>query len=181
MQKLLNSEDHKNWESFLEGDRVAFANLYKQHAEGLFKYGFKMTSNVELIRDSINELFIDLWNQRAQLSRVLKPKNYLIKAFRYKLLAGKKKETQFEKVYPINEEVTSSIETEWISNEEQLEQINILYRSIDVLPDRQREVIHLKYLQNLSTKEIAEILDINPQSVTNLLVSRLNQPKKKSF
>lgn len=37
------------------------------------------------------------------------------------------------------------------------------------MPKRQREVIYLQYYQNLTRDEIAKIMDINQQSVSNLL------------
>ena len=173
------SNEAEMWESFLRGDRAAFASLYNSFAEMLYKYGFKITSNQSIIKDCVNEIFIDLWNQKGQLTDVLKPKNYILKAFRYKVLTAIKKEGQMVETDHLPEIPEYSIENQLILNEFQAEKINFLYASMEFLSTRQREVIHLKYFQNLTTKEIAELLDIKPQSVTNILFRGLTSLRKK--
>lgn len=160
------------WESFLEGNQKAFADLYKSYAEDLFMYGFKVTKEESLIKDAIQELFIELWNNRNKLTKVENHKAYLLKALHYKLLRSLKKE---QKITPINDSIignlatTTAFETTWILEEIKTERIEVLRNQLDKLPERQRQVLHLKYFQNLSSKQIGDLLDINTQSVSNLL------------
>lgn len=44
-----------------------------------------------------------------------------------------------------------------------------LSKSLNKLPKRQKEAIYLKYYTGLNAKEIAEIMEINYQSVVNLI------------
>jgi RNA polymerase sigma factor (sigma-70 family) len=44
---------------------------------------------------------------------------------------------------------------------------------INVLPKRQKEIIYLKFFENLGREEIADIMQISPQAVSNLLQKAL--------
>jgi RNA polymerase sigma-70 factor (ECF subfamily) len=46
------------------------------------------------------------------------------------------------------------------------------------LPKRQQEVIFLKFYETLSIEEIAEIMDMNKQSVSNLLQRAIHNLKQ---
>ena len=68
-----------------------------------------------------------------------------------------------------NEAIQDSLEQRLILEELAAERLHQLHQTIQKLPSRQKEVIHLRYFQNLKTEEIAEVLNINYQSVSNLL------------
>jgi RNA polymerase sigma factor (sigma-70 family) len=53
-----------------------------------------------------------------------------------------------------------------------------LKTKLEQLPERQREVIHLRYFQNLKNEEIADIINVNYQSVSNLLHRAVKNLKK---
>ncbi len=61
----------------------------------------------------------------------------------------------------------------------QMEHVKIItYRiaeNIDMLPCRQKEVIYLKFFEELRRDEIAEAMNINPQTVSNLLQMALKR------
>ena len=165
------------WKSFVEGDSKAFADLYDLYAEDLFRYGMTISKDESIVPDLIQELFIEIWNKRTKLSNIEYPKTYLLKALYYKLLRHSKQPTQ-----PINDLIylheENSAEVSWILKETQQEQMVELQKHLKALPERQRLVLHLKYFQNLSSKQIGEILDINTQSGSNLLYRGLNSLRK---
>ncbi|MEM8523267.1 MAG: sigma-70 family RNA polymerase sigma factor [Bacteroidota bacterium] len=53
--------------------------------------------------------------------------------------------------------------------EEEAQKHHLLEQVLNELPTRQREVIYLKYYNNLSSKEIAEVMEISQQGVLNTL------------
>ena len=56
-----------------------------------------------------------------------------------------------------------------IDEEEKSDIKEIVEDLLNTLTDRQREAIYLRYMQNLSYEEIAELLDISPGSVRKLV------------
>ena len=160
------------------GSRVAFSKLFSKYVDHLFNYGFQLTDDQELIKDVIQELFIDLWNNRVGLKEVKYLKTYLFSAFRYKLLRALKKPKIMHVFSQQHEETKPSPETEWILDETQGSRLLRLNEGMEQLPERQREVLHLKYYQNLPTHQIAQLLNINPQSVSNLIFRAMTNLRK---
>lgn len=60
-------------------------------------------------------------------------------------------------------------EEKWIRLEDESQQQKKLDQAMSRLSDRQREIIHMKYLQELDYDEIARIMDLNYQSARNLV------------
>jgi RNA polymerase sigma factor (sigma-70 family) len=56
-----------------------------------------------------------------------------------------------------------------MENETYQEQVERLQNAISQLPKRQQEVVQLRYNQNFSLEEIADLMQISNQSVRNLL------------
>jgi RNA polymerase sigma factor (sigma-70 family) len=62
-----------------------------------------------------------------------------------------------------------SIETELILQEDQKQKVLRLNTLINALSARQREVIHLRFFDELDHDQIADMMGLNRQSVYNLL------------
>src|SRR5882672_10780272 len=83
------------WLQFKGGDREAFATLYQKHSIPLIAYGMKLCPDLDLLKDQIQELFVELWHSREGLSPTDSVKFYLLKALRYKLIRqGKNSHTR---------------------------------------------------------------------------------------
>ena len=148
-------------------------------SESLFQYGFKMTSDAEIIRDTIQELFIDLWRTRKNKRKVEYVKTYLLKALRFKILKALKSNQQIVELDDTSMPPQVSRETEIILAEFYQSEIYNLRKIIANLPRRQREIIHLRFYQSFDNQQIATILDVNKQSVANLLIRALASLRKK--
>jgi len=73
---------HSEWNSFKQGDWDAYAKLYNRYYSSLNNYGYKFTRDVSLIEDTIHDLFVKLWNSKANLGNPESVKNYLYKSMR---------------------------------------------------------------------------------------------------
>lgn len=179
MQLKFNQKSDKElWNLLRANNRVAFSILYKRHVQSLYGFGLKLTSEKEVIKDTLQELFIDFWNKRGNLSEVDHVKVYLIKSFRNKLLRSlsklkKSKSLSFEELF------NEIPDLELIETETSIERKRFLKEQLNQLPERQREVIHLRYFHNLKNEEIADILEMNYQSASNLLGRALKNLKSK--
>ncbi len=160
------SNDTLLWNKIRQGDVVAFKFLYEKYVDDLILYGQKLCADHPLIQDSIQQLFLYLWENR---SRFLPPQNtkaYLIRSLRNNLLRSMKKERLF---------MDTDIERHWKevddvnANHEDEKQKHRLLKAIEQLPPREKEILHLRYYQNIRNQEISEIMGIGYQSVSNLL------------
>jgi RNA polymerase sigma factor (sigma-70 family) len=171
------NQDILLWESFRKGDKDAFAALFRQHYEPLFRFGSKFTTDTQLLEDSIQELFIELW-QAKSAAPVLSVKAYLLKSLKYKLL---KVFRQKGKVLPLSDNGEAAFEwsheTFLITEQENAEKKQRVLDALGRLSNRQKEIIYLKYYQNLSYEEVSEIMNINYQVARNLLYQAIKSLK----
>lgn len=175
-----NQKDDLKWKAFKKGDRDAFAAIFQEHVRSLLNYGYKVTSDRRLIEDSIQDLFFELWKNRAGLSATTSVRFYLFKALRYKIVKNARIGGQ-NLSQQIDEQVENladlSHENYLIGLEVQSFQMAHLKELISQLPTRQQEAINLRYYHNFSNEEIARIMGVNYQSACKLLYSALKSLK----
>lgn len=156
------------WEAFRQGDRDAFAQLYDEHAPPLIVYGIRVSRDEWLVRDVIQDLFIELWRSRGRVPAVSSVRGYLLKALRYKLMRKAGVRMLYADTLP---EQADPVHPEAILLEQENESLRrqLIRQAIGRLPQRQQEMINLRFYQGLTTEEAAGIMAINYQSATNLL------------
>ena len=180
-------EDPERWDAFRAGDRTAFGQIYDQHIQELLSYGYRITNDRQLIRDSIQDLFLHLWTQRENLSPTDSIKFYLYRSLRNRITRNARKYTTLATdLQGVTQDILAELplENSWIAQENQQEQANKLRAAIGRLPKRQQEVIQLRYYHDFNAEEIAKILEVNNQSVRNLLhqaIGRLRDSFGDSF
>jgi RNA polymerase sigma factor (sigma-70 family) len=169
-------QHEKLWESFKKGDKAAFADIYDKHIYVLFNYGSKISGNSALVEDCIQDLFIDLWQSRANISSTTSIKFYLFKALRNRIYRHHGDPSDLESI-----ENSPAIGTE-PCYEEQIIQMEIeslqmkeLRKHVDELPSRQREAINLRYYHNFSNEEVARIMGISYQSACKFIYAALRK------
>ena len=164
------------WDLSINDDHSAFKTLFEMEFSRLYNYGMKFYRSKVQVEDAIQEIFLDLYQNRKQRTDILNIQYYLLKSFKYKIMA------MSAKVNIIDIEIISSDQRfahkADISNANS-ERINQLQHHLGQLAKNQREILHLKYYQNLSNKEIADFLNINYQSVSNLIYRSIGSLKKK--
>lgn len=167
------------WSKYRSGDKKAFKKLYEKHAESLLLYGYKINFNKPLVKDTLQELFIELWNTRHKKEDIKKVDLYLLKAFRNKLLRAIKKENLTSASIMSIDHLQLPDDFEQTLESIQFLQERNLHEHLANLPQRQREVIHLKYFKGLKSSKISEVMNINYQSVSNLTFRALASLKNK--
>ena len=156
------------WRLFLQGDEQAFATIFDVHSAILYRYGNAITSHSEIVEDSIQDIFIELWNSRTRLKDTDSIRFYLFKVLRRKIYRNLDLKTDYQADFTgLIWENEGSIENLIIDNESQAERLKALTDAIQQLPPRQREVIELRFYHGFSYEQIAEITEINFQSVHN--------------
>lgn len=150
--------------------------------DALYNYGMKLANDEELVRDSIQELFQKLWERRASLEAVEVIKPYLFKVLRNRIsdnlkMAGRRSARQ--QTYHEEEfEVVYSPEDFLVAEQFSSDQNARLLAVLNQLPRRQREVLYLKYFDELSYEKISEVMGLTAQSVRNLVYRAISALKE---
>ena len=163
-------EDIALWNLMLKGNMKPLEALYRRHYELLLNFGLKYTLDEEFVRDCIQDLFVKICSS-SSLSATDYVRSYLLTSLK---LTEDINELSFElKVED------ASLEVLFKDNDEDLRVGKKMLEAYKSLPDNQRVAIYLRYIKGLSYKEVAAVLDINPQSSMNLVSRALTNLRSK--
>ena len=143
--KELN-EDYFLWERFKEGDQKAFFSLYNQFYDSLYNYGVLFSSDKDLIKDCIHDLFLDLYKYREKLSETDNICFYLMRSMRrliYKKQAKNISVLSGKQIPLENDFTVMAVENKMIASETKNENYTALEEAMKGLSERQREGLSL--------------------------------------
>lgn len=180
MGKVINN-DFFLWESFKEGNDVAFYALYDQYADALYRYGVHFSGDKGFVKDCIHDLFLDLYKYRDKLSATDNVQFYLLRCLRRKIHKEQVKKIPIvfdDRLASFHENQVLPFEDLLIASETEIENYRMLKDALKKLTDRQREGLSLKFEQNFSYPEIAEILGVTVESVRTSIYRALKLLRK---
>ncbi|SEI61375.1 RNA polymerase sigma-70 factor, ECF subfamily [Dyadobacter koreensis] len=166
------------WQQSKAGDSVAFCRLADKLYRTLFNYATSFTSDKEYIKDAIQELLIHIWEKRQTIN-IQFVTIYFLKSLRNQLLQEfRRNKHPFLGIDEIDEITDNqTIETEIEENETYSESQRRVRLAINELPKRQKEAIFLKFYEGLENEQIADLMQVNRQSVANLLFKAITTLK----
>ncbi len=173
MQKRLDIEDAVLWDLLRIGNETAFEELYRRYFQVLFSYGKRLLNDEDVVKDAIQDLFVDIWRTHKYLNQAQSVKFYLISSLRRKIhrslkpdyLLGDDWENVNEQLLPVH----PSVEKDFTQIEEDYLNKEKVNSWLIKLPERQNEALVLRYFHNFEYAEIAQILDIKEQTARNLV------------
>lgn len=171
-QHAYNSmKDEALWDFARHGDAKALSVLYRRHYDLMFNFGLKYAGDEEVVKDCIQDIFVKFSVSR-RLSHTDYVRSYFLTALRNSILdkmaARKPTDELDERVFRMEIE-DAAIERLFSHNDEQVTLGKRLMAAYGELTENQRTAIYLRFVSGLSYKEIAAILEINPQSSMNLV------------
>ncbi|MDR0895950.1 MAG: sigma-70 family RNA polymerase sigma factor [Prevotellaceae bacterium] len=175
----MDQHDLSLWEAFLSGDDDAYAAIYTRYVQMLFAYAMQFTADRELAKDAIQEMFVTLLRKRQQLKSTDNLKLYLFVVMKNTLLNHIKKELTYRD-YIIKVE-SQPIETPLMKLEMQEAQNRLsadIRQAFDRLSPREREVMYLRYVDELDIDAICTLTGIRYQSVQNTMQRALKKLKE---
>lgn len=158
--------DKEIWNDFRKGKDYALSHIYHQHVQSLFRYGKKFSSDDELVKDTIQDLFLDLIRTRENLGKTDNICFYLLKSFRRKLTKNMKDEfpQHFNENFELTPEIVYSAEHEFIQKEELTRREQLVNNALSEISPRQREILYYKFNCNFEYDQICEIMNIKYDS-----------------
>ncbi len=168
MKDLWNATDDALVQAYINGNNHAFDILLDRYQNKLFSYIYFLVRDKDLADDVFQETFVKAIVMMQQKRYVFSGKfsswimriahNYVIDLFR------QEKKMNVSSI----ESGESSISVEKNMIEDNVESVIVcqqtreeVKRMIEMLPQAQREIVYMRYYQELSFKEIADILDIS--------------------
>jgi RNA polymerase sigma factor (sigma-70 family) len=159
-------------ESLLErlklGDLEAFNMIYEQYWSLLINESYKRLHNMALCEEVVQDIFIDLWQQRA-VREIQNLEAYLRTCMKFKVFEVYRKN---RKTKSMLEENLSLMQQHEISEYDQYAQKDLkslIEDWIAHLPQKRKEIFKMRYLDELSTKEISEMTQSSQNTIQNHL------------
>jgi len=174
-----NSDTDILWNSFINGDDKAFVTIYTTIIELLLSYGKKLTADRELLHDAIQEIFMDIYQKRGkQHITIDNLKAYLFIALKNailkKILQNRVYDDEVGEDHHHNEfNIEYSFQDELINREISEEKRLRLQQAIVTLSPGQKEIIYLKFEEELGYTEIARLMSITIESARKQLYRAL--------
>ncbi len=165
--------DDQLWENFKTGEKSALSQIYYLYVDKLFRYGKKFSTDDELIKDTIQDLFFDLIRTRDKLGSTDHIYFYLIKAFRRKLfrsLAGTKLMRQADDEANMQTaNIIYSVEEDWIQKEQCTKKEEMVRKGLALLSPKQREIIYYRFTCDFEYDQICEIMSMKYDSARKMV------------
>jgi len=162
--------DEVIWNALKNNNKEAFAVIYYRFFDSLLHRGLQISSDRELVKDCIHDLFLEIWINKIKLATPFSVKSYLIVSLRRKIVRKLKKIHSLQtEMYWLRQEYVNSKEDQIISEQLMHDQQFMIIRAVNSLTKRQKEAIQLKFYSNLRYEEIAGKMRISTDSAYNLV------------
>ncbi len=167
-------EDQALIKKTLRGDRKAFEELMRKYEKRIFSFVIRMVRNEETAVDLTQDFFIKIFT-------VLEKYNYEYKfstwAYRicYNLVIDhiRKNQAQVDSLDDDSVSIHDLLESDNVSREDGFKALSreetreTVWRIVDLIPLKFRELILLRYIQDLKYEEIAAITELPVGTVKN--------------
>ncbi len=145
----------------------------------LFRFAFRLLGSSEEAKDVVQEVFIKVWNGRDQMASIDNMEAWCMRITRNlsldKIRARQRKATDpIEESFDIQNDSRTPYEA--TENSENMQRISELIAS---LPEKQRQVMHLRDIEGYSYNEICEILELDMNQVKVNLFRARNAVREK--
>ncbi len=151
------------------GDHQAFEQLYHQYKRSIAGHLLHMFRDEALTQDLVQDTFIKIWENRAQLDEHKSFKSFLFtiatnNAYNIFQKAGREDKVRLG-LHLALQNAANQVE-DYIFRKEHAELLRSL---LALLPEKQREVFRLAKLEGYSYAEISEQLGISPNTINTHL------------
>lgn len=143
------------------------SEIYSRHViplqDKIFRFSRRLLSSEDAAKDATQDVLLKLWNLRHQLEDITNVEAYamtMTKNLCYDVLKSKHQKT-LELVHSNYSTPGSCLSSEIEAKDE----VSLIAKYINELPEQQRAVIQLRDIEQFSNKEIEEIMNMNSTSV----------------
>ena len=160
-------------------DLEAFQNRVLPAKNKLFRFALRMLGNDDDAKDVVQEVFIRVWNGREQMDQIQNMEAWCMRITKNlsldRLRAIQRKGTDsLENSYHIQHtDTTPDVKTELGESMQHVSQL------IAALPEKQRQVIHLRDVEGYTYNEICDILELDMNQVKVNLFRARNSVREK--
>ncbi len=157
---------HSDYKMFLSGDARGFESIVKQYRENMILFIGQYVGDYAAAEDVSQEVFIKLCMKKPRCDERASFKTWLYTIAKHEAMNYLKKRRRMTKT---EDEWSAGMENEYLDALIKDERKRALYGALGELPEAYRQVLYLKYFEELSVADIARLMKKRPQQVSDML------------
>jgi len=175
----LKKQEQEQLKLIRSGDHSAFRKIFEEFYAPLTVFAQKFVSDADLARETVQDVFVNLYEKRSLLTIQTSLKSYLYQSVRNSCLNVIKKEKVHLSHHAEISKMFSDNEPDWTEKMIETELENMIYQAIRELPVKCRQIYLLSRQQEISNREIAQKLNISIRTVETQISKALKILRKK--
>ena len=179
MKDIILYSDEELMQEIKADNMFAFDVLFRKYSKKLSKFGFSILKSTEDTENLIQDVFLNLWENRNKVVKDSAIKSYIFTLTHnsaISIIRKKARESEFVEYLKSMQEISVApvnMELEYIELTNKLDEI------LKALPPRQKEVYLLHKVEGLKYSEIAERLSISVNTIENHMSRALKTIREK--
>ncbi len=164
-------------------DHEQFIKLYNNYAPRILKYCYFRVNSKEEAEDITTQVFIKTWDYLQKGNEIEYPKTFLYKTAS-NLVIDYYRTSKHKRTLLIDDpNITIDIPDEYdVSKELDIKKlVNSIQNQIQELPETYREIVILRFINDLTIPEISQITNVSANNVSVRLHRAVNALKEKKY
>jgi len=170
----MNVPDEELIKAFQNGNDFAFVNLYNRYKNAIYIFCLKMVDEPDNAKDIVQGVFLKIYERPHQLKQAEKFKSWMFTIARNECLTYLRKVGYSSELPDEMEDVDLILPHRDIEKDEE---IILVKRAVERLKPELKEVVLLREYDNLSYKEIADVVG----TTESIVKSRLFTARQKLY
>jgi len=153
----------------IKGDEEAFSFLYQDNVKKIYNYIYYRTGNSHDAEDLTAKVFQRALGHITKYKKTNVPFSAWLYRIAHNLVANWHRDNSRRKEVPIEDQIDLRVKTEIPEKQiEMRQEVEFLLKAIRKLSNDRQLVLILKYVENLSNKEIGDILGKSEGAIKSL-------------
>ena len=153
----------------IKGDEAAFSVLYQENVKKIYNYIYYRTGNVGDAEDLTARVFQRALKHITRYKKTNVPFSAWLYRIAHNLVANWHRDNKRRKEVPIEDHIHIQSKSNNPNHEiEKKQEIEFLLSAVHCLPSDRQMVLILKYVEDLSNKEIGEIMGKSEGAIKSL-------------
>lgn len=170
------------WEAMCMGDKKAFLDLYKGLYRRLSVFGLRVCADPDVVSDTLNQVFLELWEKHEFLPRVEQVESYIRTILKRKILKQINHRQRLDKVIEAIAKDGDLIEIPYEELIVKIQSDDLIKRrlsqALEKLTLQQRKLIQLRFYEGLSYEEVAGVSQLTVRTAYNTIYEALKILRK---
>jgi len=163
--KQTMSSEVYNLGAFGDDEQAAFKKMFDLYYRPLTVFAMNYVNDINTARDIVQNVFVRLWEVRDSLSINRSVRAYLYQSVKNACINYSRSSYRLTEIH--GDIPLQVLEDDVLERMIATETLESVYKAIETLPGRCREIFTLSRIKQLKHAEIAEKLNISPKTVEN--------------